>query len=110
VRDQDTLDNLRVVSHQENCVNKHGYRGIPFEFRKDLPDDAVVIEAYKGRALAPDYYEWNGDFWRDIGVGFRKLRVSHHKSGSKTIGLHYANNQPCCATYSILRDECGLND
>ena len=67
-RDDNHVENLRLVSPVENMINCSKIKGISYIFVNDLPDKVVVCEEHK------IYYSpSSNNFYRDLVVHFKQM-------------------------------------
>lgn len=74
-RDDNRIENLRLISVSENGLNKSIAKGIKYNFVKELYDKIIVNELHK------IYYSPSTDkFYRDIDVYFREMYEGKHRA------------------------------
>lgn len=74
------IDNLRWVTHKENCLNRNAWRKGPSEFADQLPEGSIHVTEWKGYVI--DYWiSPSNDVWRQSGKRYRKLRVAKGTRG-----------------------------
>ena len=78
------ISNLRWVTASENQKNKSSHNGIEYEFVKEIPDDAIVVDSY-GNHTFENYYFHDDKFYFFNGIEYRVLYISTDKYGSKYV-------------------------
>lgn len=84
-KDDNHISNLRWVSASENQQNKSSHGNIEYEFVKDIPNDAIVVDTY-GKHKFENYYFHDDKFYFYNGVMYRVLHICTNKTyGSKLV-------------------------
>ena len=77
------IQNLRWTSASENSRNKSSNKGVMYEFRDEIPDDAVVIRDYGVHSFEDYYYvPEENSFYYFNGAEYRHLHVNELRNGS----------------------------
>ena len=85
-RDDYHISNLRWVTASENNQNKSSSAyGIEYEFVKEIPGDAIVVNSY-GKHTFENYYFHDNKFYFYNGIEYRILHICTEKrNGSKFV-------------------------
>jgi hypothetical protein len=86
------VENLRYVSRGENGKNKSSFNGITYEYIKELPSDAIVVDEY-GKHKFEDLYYYNANFFFFNGISYRKLTLSLSREGYYGVRVRDINNK-----------------
>lgn len=101
------IENLRWVSNSENQKNRPGTLNIIYEFVNEIPDDAIVVDAY-GNHNFENYYFYNDCFYFYNGVQYRKLYINTTKEGLIFSNLVDDNNKRVKVFFSKFKRERDL--
>ena len=108
VRDDNHINNLRWVTQSENSENKASYKKVKATYLKELPDNCIQIELYRGIIFENYFFcKDNGKCYYDNGVFVRELM--YHKSHGKYDFIRTRdidNKSRCIYIKSWLREEC----
>ena len=82
------IQNLHWVSASENSRNKSSNKGVTYEFRDDIPEEAVVVNDY-GVPSFEDYFyiPEENEFYFFNGVQYRRLHVIECRNGSLYVNM-----------------------
>jgi hypothetical protein len=50
------LENLHWVTPSDNMKNRHTYKGIPYEFIEELPNETIEVNQYKNHKISNLFY------------------------------------------------------
>ena len=83
------IENLRWVSAAENSMNRTSTRGVAFEYRDEIPEEAVVINDYGVHSFQDYYYvPEENTFYFFNGLQYRRLHVNENKrNGSLYVNM-----------------------
>jgi hypothetical protein len=99
IRNDNRLDNLRWVTHQDNMRNKSRYGAYQYRFLDELPADAITVEEWNGHEFEGLYYVGDGEFVIFNGIRFRMLvhvlingnyHVQCFDTNHRTVGINIA--------------------
>ena len=107
VRDDNRLENLRWCSSSENNLNKSSKNGILYEFVKEIPDDAIVVDTYNNHHFE-NYYFYDDKFYFFNGVEYRILHICENKYGSKLVYMNNTAGKNINIYYSKFKRIYGL--
>ncbi|KAA6366298.1 MAG: hypothetical protein EZS28_038176 [Streblomastix strix] len=96
VKDDNSIENLRWVSHSENQKNKTKHNDdIIYEYVDETPDDTITIDDYgTHRFEFYSYSEETGKFYYYNGLRYRLLHVNETKrSGTLFVIAYDSNNE-----------------
>lgn len=108
-RDDNSIKNLRWVSHSTNQRNRTGWRDL-FEYFDEIPanpEDIHTIESY-GRHKIKDYYYADGYVYFNTGFQYRRLVVKQTKSGYAYVNMLDVNGKNVAAHYHKLKRILGV--
>ncbi|KAK8886232.1 hypothetical protein M9Y10_041691 [Tritrichomonas musculus] len=101
-RDDNHTTNLRWVTPSDNTKNKSSHRGIEYEYVKEIPDDAIVVDSY-GKYKFEDYYFHDDKFYFYNGIEYRILHICTNKNGCKYVCAMNTEGQKTSIWYSKFK-------
>ena len=102
LKDDNSIGNLRWVSASENNRNRHSHSGIEYEYKDEIPEDAIVVKSY-GKHQFEDLYFYEDDFYVYNGLSYRKLYRIELKSGSIIVNARTTENKKIKIYYSKFK-------
>ena len=93
VRSDNRIENLRIVTRRDNCLNKSFKGDIIYNYVDETPDDTILLDKY-GEYEFEFYYfsEQNNEFYYYNGVQYRVLHINERKKdGFKFIHCYDTN-------------------
>jgi hypothetical protein len=81
IKTDNRIENIRWISPRDNQRNKTSSRSIQYTYDATLPDEAIVVEDYKGYTFT-DYYYHEGQYWFYTGHAYRRLHINIARDGS----------------------------
>ena len=120
-RTDNHLENLRWVSHSQNCYNKTSHFGVQYEFIDNIPEDSIKVLFYDTRTEhrvfeENKYYYYHDDendediFYGKINDNiYRILYINENKSGNKFVSMLDINNKQVALYISIFKHQHSLD-
>ena len=103
-RSDNRVSNLRFVSRSQNNTNKATYKGVPYIYIEQLPDDAIVVDHYNKHTFTFLYYSSTTDkFYWFNGVRYRQLPQQTTYSGSVIVNIADTNKKMVHIHYNIFK-------
>lgn len=78
-----SIENLRWVTHSDNCKNKSSHMNVKYEFVDELPYDCVIIDHYNNHMFDEKiYFSVSEDkFYKEVAPSYYRIM---HKEFNKT--------------------------
>ena len=108
IRDDNHINNLRWVTQSENSENKTSYNKAKATYLKELPDNCIPIEIYRGIIFENYFYcKDNGKCYYDNGIFVREL-MTHKMNGKyeRIRARDIDNKSRSIYIKAWLREEC----
>lgn len=102
IRDDNHLENLRWCTSSENCFNSSSKNGVNYEFVKELPEDAMVVETYNNHSFE-NYYYHDDVFYFWTGLEYRILVACRRKTGSAFVNMRDTNGKKVYVYYAKFK-------
>ena len=103
------IENLRWITHRQNCKNKSSNCGVEYTFVDDIDGDSIVVTDYGKHEFEEYYYDQKVDkfyFWN--GVKYRELHINEKKNGSLFVHMMSTENKKVCIYISKFKKLYGL--
>jgi hypothetical protein len=95
--------NLRFVSYSENNRNSSSsWNGVPYEYVKDIDDDAVAVTRY-GKHEFEFLYFYEDVFYYFTGLQYKVLHINHDKGGNAFVSVRNTNAKAVHIRYNKFK-------
>jgi hypothetical protein len=82
-RDDNRIENLRIVSSSDNQRNRASHNGVAVEWFDELPEGAEPMTEDRGRAIPPGYFRRERDVFQQVGERYKQMIRRPHGSPNR---------------------------
>ena len=101
------LENLRWCTPRENNRNISSKNGVIYEFVKEIPEDAIVVDTYNNHTFE-DYYFHDDVFYFYTGIEYRILPINYIRNMSAFVNMKSIEDKRVRIYYSIFKRQHDL--